>query len=107
MQLSVRGDNVGALTLVMEMRPETAKLAIIARELALCFVRFSFLPAVYHTPGISHVIADGLSRIHDPSKTGAESILSHPALLGSKNTAVPDRTPSFYRTLLPATSSQA
>ena len=45
-QLNVRGDNVGALTLVLTMRPETAALVIIARELALCLVQFSFpIPA--------------------------------------------------------------
>ena len=38
----IRGDNVGALTLVLKMRPKTDKMAIIAREMALCLVIFSF-----------------------------------------------------------------
>ena len=38
-QLSVRGDNVGALTLVLNMRPKTSQLALIARGLALCLVQ--------------------------------------------------------------------
>ena len=33
--LQVRGDNVGALVLLIKMRPKTAQLAIIAREMAL------------------------------------------------------------------------
>ena len=34
-QPKVCGDNVGALTLILKMRPSTVSLAIVARELAL------------------------------------------------------------------------
>ena len=49
------------------MRPMTAvdgasKLAIAARELALRLVDLSFPPVAEHTPGLSHVCADMLSR---------------------------------------------
>ena len=96
---TVRGDNVGALTLVTKMRPKSSQLAIIARELALCFANFSFMPSVYHTPGISHVVADGLSRVGDPNKQYADQILAHPALKDAEETIVPARDRFWYRTL--------
>ena len=81
------------------MRPRTDHMAIIGREIALSLVHYSFLPAVYHTPGLAHVTADALSRIYDPSKPEAIKILQSPALLNAERTAVPERTPSYYATL--------
>ena len=95
----VRGDNVTALSLVLKMRPRTEHLAIIGRELALHLVHYSFLPAVYHTPGVSHILADKLSRIHDPSMPDAITILDHPALSQAIRTEVPVRSPAYYRAL--------
>ena len=88
--------------MVLKMRPKTDKMAIIAREIALCLVHYSFLPAVYHTPGVAHVIADALSRIYDPSKPEARDILHHPALAQAALTEMPVRTPEYYRALEPA-----
>ena len=85
--------------MVLKMRPKTEHMAIIGREIALWLVHYSFLPAVYHTPGISHVIADALSRIYDPSKPEAIKILQHPALKDAVLTEVPTRTPSYYKAL--------
>ena len=98
-QLRVRGDNVGALALVVKMRPKTARLAIVARELALIFTNYSFLPAVFHTPGVSHKIADQLSRMHDPNAEKPQEILAHPALRYAVASSVPERDRSFYITL--------
>ena len=95
----VRGDNMSALTMALKMRPRTAHMAIISREIALCLVHYSFPPAVFHTPGISHVIADALSRIYDPAKPEAIKILEHPALLHAEFTKVPTRTPEYYLAL--------
>ena len=95
----VRGDNVAALSMVLKMRPKTEHMAIIGREIALCLVHYSFLPAVYHTPGIAHVTADALSHIHDPAKPEAIKILQHPSLRGAERTAVPIRTPAYYLAL--------
>ena len=68
--LKVKADNVGALTLLIKMRPGSPKIAIIARELALRLVDLSFPPDAIHTPGVAHVIADWLSRVYAP---GSES----------------------------------
>ena len=100
----VRGDNVAALSMVLRMRPKTENMVIIGREIALCLVHYSFLPAVYHTPGVAHVIADALLRIYDPSKPDAVKISQHPALKGAVLTEVPIRTPDYYKALEHASS---
>ena len=96
--LQMRGDNVGALSLLLRMRPSSPQQAIIARELALHTVHYAFPPRVTHTPGLAHVIADALSRCYDPGidKVG---ILSHHALKSAVRTDVPTRGRSWYKTL--------
>ena len=88
--LLVRGDNIGALTLLIKMRPSSARQAIVARELALLTTQCAFPPDVQHTPGIAHKVADGLSRLDDPSHKG-KGILSHLALANAVRTEVPLR----------------
>ena len=96
----IRSDNITALTLCLKMRPRTWQLAIVGRELALCLTNFSFLPQVYHTPGIANVIPDLLSRMDDPSKPEAIDVLEHPALKNSKYTVAPMRSGDFYKALI-------
>ena len=96
--LKVRGDNVGALTLLVKMRPSSPKLAIIARELALRLVKLSFPPDAIHTPGVAHVLADKLSRIHAPGGTGT-CVNLHPAIAQAAESVAPRRTPEWYRAL--------
>ena len=81
------------------MRPRTDHMAIIGREIALHLVHYSFLPAVYHTPGVSHVIADALSRMYDPAKPESIKILKHPALQKAEFNDPPARSPSYYLAL--------
>jgi hypothetical protein len=95
--LCVRGDNVGALTLLIKMRPASAQQAIIARELALITVRAAFPPRVVHTPGIAHKLADLLSRVHDPHKN--VDLTTHPSLAQAVRTVCPPRPKAFYTTL--------
>ncbi len=97
--LKVRGDNVGALTLLIKMRPSSPALAIVARELALRLVEMSFPPDAVHTPGVSHVIADRLSRVFSPAGDGVVSSSIHPSLASAVLTPVPLRDRSWYRAL--------
>ncbi len=97
--LRVRGDNVGALTLLIKLRPSSAALAIIARELAMHLIEISFPPEAVHTPGVSHVIADKLSRVYAPGGSQVVSSGIHPALANAVHTPVPERPRSWYRTL--------
>ena len=95
--LQVRSDNVTALTLLVKMRPGSPQIAIIARELALKLVEFSFPPDAMHTPGVAHVLADELSRIHGPGGSGDVSQYRHWALSDAKLAAVPPRPPAWYK----------
>ena len=94
--LRVRGDNVGALTLVVKMRPSSAQQAIVSRELALITAKAAFPPDVLHTPGIAHKLADQLSQIFDPK---AAATCVHPALANATRTAVPIRDRNWYKAL--------
>ena len=85
--------------LVSRMRPSTPSQTIVARELALLFSESAFLPDIVHTPGIAHVVADGLSRKFCPSDTNAPS-LQHFALTNSVERSTKTRTPDWYRALV-------
>ena len=73
-------------------------MAIVARELALRMIELSFPPDAVYTPGIAHVLADKLSRIHAPAGSGASKD-SHPALAQATETVTPLRKPSWNRAL--------
>ena len=95
--ISVRGENIGALTLVIKMRPASPATAIIARELALRLFELSFPPDAVPTQGIAHVIADRLYRIHPP--VGEKYQKLRPALWKAKKTTVPERNATWCRPL--------
>jgi hypothetical protein len=97
--LKVRGDNVGALTLLIKLRPSSAAQAIVARELALHLIEVSFPPEAVHTPGVSHIIADRLSRVFAPGGSHVVDAGVHPALASALRTTVPDRPRQWYRSL--------
>ena len=104
--LKVKGDNVTALVLLIKTRPKigedgASKLAIVARELALRLVDLSFPPDAEHTPGMSHVFADRLSRVDAPlANKGLGGILppdAHPAMLHSTRVETPTRGEEWYK----------
>ena len=95
--LQIRSDNVTALTTLVKMRPSSPTIAIIARELALRLIEFSFPPDAMHTPGIAHVLADELSRIYAPGGTGDISAYRHRALIDAKLATPPARPSTWYR----------
>ena len=55
MILRIRGDNIGALTLLVKLRPPTSNpaMGVIARELALHLAQLSFQPEATQHPGPS------------------------------------------------------
>jgi CRP-like cAMP-binding protein len=101
LNLSVRGDNVGSLTLLLKMRPSSSSQAIVARELALLTARAAFPPRVVHTPGIAHKLADLLSRVHDPHKSVRLEDLH--LLVQAERAQCPPRPRAYYTTLEDAT----
>ena len=98
-QLKVRGDNVTALTLLIKMRPDkdSPAMGMIARELALRLAELSFPPEVIHTPGVAHVIADKLSRVHAPGGTGVVDNSIHFTLEHAQLSAPPARDAKWYK----------
>ena len=71
-QLSVRSDNVAALTLICKMQPHSDRMGIIARELALDIASSSLAPdEAVHIPRLANTAADVLSRLHQPDKAPA------------------------------------
>ena len=105
--LSVKSDNVAALTLLVKMRPPAARdadgtrvpsttMAVVARELAMRLINMSFPPDPVHTPGVGHVIADRPSRVHVPDGLECELQHLHPALLHATADTAPPRTAAWY-----------
>ena len=73
-------DNATALTALAKMRRRKPAIGIIARELAMRLAALSFPPYAMHTPGISHVAADALSRGLSPDDGGVGEASLPPSL---------------------------
>ena len=95
--LKITGDNVTALTLLVKLRPNGPKMAIIARELALKLATMSFPPDAIHTPGIAHVAADRLSRVFDPDGIGVADKSLHHILSQASEAKAPRRDDKWYK----------
>jgi len=95
-KLMVRGDSVAMLTLVLNMRPHTKAMRIIAQELAIDTAHYSFVPMVtHHIPGIANTIADELSRWPQPGH-----VQQVPKFLKNSVQVVPaSRDDSYYMSL--------
>ncbi len=96
--LEVRSDSVSALILLMYLKTSGKATNIIAREVALTLGQCLFMPSVYsHTPGLSNIIADELSRRYQP---GACFTLPR-ALQGARQDTPPKRPPDWWLSLRP------
>ena len=68
----VKSDSIAALGAATKLRSKDPRMNSMARELALDLAEGSFeVTHATHVPGVSHVIADCLSRRYGPSKEGA------------------------------------
>jgi hypothetical protein len=95
--LQIRSDNVTALTNLVKMRPKTAAHGIIIRELAMRLAEQSFPPDALHTPGVSHIVADALSRVFAPDGKGIVDSSIHPALAAATVMTPPARNADWFR----------
>ncbi len=93
-QLMVRGDLVAMLTRLVNMRPHSPQMRIIAQELALEMAHYLFVRLMaHHIPGIANVVADELSRWPQPGH-----IKKIPVSLANAVQVFPDdRTATYYR----------
>ena len=96
-ELTVRTDNTTELAMVSRVKASTKELQIIAAYMALSLGDSAYMPWVAeHTPGIQHIVADVLSRIHE---AGKEQPL--PAALKYAKICIPQRRyDSWYRSLV-------
>ena len=70
--LAVRSDNRATLALVAKMQPHSARLGLVAREMALDIASAAYAPdIVSHIPGVANKAADYLSRRLEPGMVAA------------------------------------
>ena len=97
--LAIQTDNMGALSMVAKMQPHSARLGLIAREMAMDICAASYTPdVVRHIPGLSNKAADLLSRRHQPGK---QTVL--PGYLPAHLEQQPTPRPMSWWRTLPAT----
>ena len=96
--ITVRSDSVSALSAALNLTSQGANANMLAREMALDIADSLYKPAVLaHIPGVCNVIADVLSRWHEPGKS---KILPAP-LRGASLQTPPPRLATFYRAAPP------
>ena len=67
--MTIKGDNVTALNLVLRMKAPAGPLKAIAKEVAMVLSVSPYRPtSALHIPGLSNVLADSLSRKFMPSE---------------------------------------
>jgi hypothetical protein len=98
-RLAARGDNVGSLHMMMELKIRGDGPTKIARELALELGDGAYAPEVTeHIPGLINIEADALSRRYDPSKGPWQA----PAFVaGIEETLLPPRPVGYYKSMGP------
>ena len=94
--ITVKADNVAALTLTATMKAKRGAMSRLAREMALDIAEGLYTPnLVAHIPGVVNDCADALSRRFQPGKT-----FQLPSLLaGGTEISVGNRDISFWRSL--------
>jgi hypothetical protein len=97
--LSVKGDNLSSLGMVLNGKARGEGPGFVARELALDLGDGAYRPhLVAHVPGVANVVADELSRRYDPS----HAPWALPAYLqGVPERFLKPRTREYYYTLRP------
>ena len=94
--LTVRADNVSALTLLAYMKARRGPMATVAREVALDVADGVYTPTLSeHIPGVTNEAADGLSRRHQPNKI----FVRHSLLNDAKEIQTATRNRSWWRSL--------
>ena len=96
-RLSVKADNVSALTAVLWLK-SGATTKLLSQELALEFSASSVRPTAAHIPGAANVLADACSRRFAPGAPGAHWQIPQ-ALLEVPEARPPPRPRAWYECL--------
>ena len=103
-RLTVRGDSVSMLTVLMKFKAPTRSrsLGTIAREVALDVAEAVYSPDISeHIPGFTNKTADILSRLSAPPKSGEDPPRVPERLLAVPRAFPSTRSFSYFRTLTP------
>ena len=103
-RLTVRGASVSMLTVLMKFKAPTKSrsLGIVAREVALDVAEAVYSPDISeHIPGVTNKMADALSRLSAPFKSGEDPPRVPERLLAVPRAFPPPRSFSYFRTLTP------
>ena len=97
-KIRVRGDNLGALSLLCRMQPKSSSLQLIAREIALEVGQCAYAPdLIEHIPGITNTVADTLSRHCELE----DKFVLPESLRDADYVAPPVRNESWWQTMRP------
>ena len=93
LQVALRSDSLGALSVIAKGSSRNAGVALVAAELQLELAEFSVhIATLTHIPGISNTLPDALSRLWAPEKTEIPG-----ELMSVTRTAVSLRDTKFWR----------
>ena len=99
-QLTVRTDNIAALTMIGKLQPHSEQLGLIAREVALDISASTYSPdEVQHIPGVTNTAADYLSRLYAPNKDAQQPNSLPPYLPPAAYHKCGTRGSGWWRTL--------
>ena len=97
--LTVKGDNMAALTMVIKLQPRSPTLSIIAREIALDVADALYCPTIVaRIPGVVNRTADSLSRRYAPSAQNGWEV---PDYLQNTMELIPKRDRTWWRSVEP------
>ena len=102
-QLEVKSDSIVALTLLAKLKAKGSGTGMIAQEVALDICSGLYDPRVLtHTPGISNVLPDALSRMAQAKSLSGRAAQVPDELRSVRETSVPERNDDYYAVLVAA-----
>ena len=100
--LSLRNDNVGALTVFSSLKGKSCPMNAVAREFALDMAQSAYEPSlIQHLPGVTNKVADVLSRRCDPKYADTWSVPQYLTSNGAKKVSLPPRLSAWWKARSP------
>ena len=100
--LSLRNDNVGALSVFSSLKGKSVPMNAVAREFALDMSQSAYEPSVIqHLPGVTNKVADVLSRRCDPRYSDSWRVPQYLTNHGAVRVSLPPRLSTWWKALAP------